>query len=698
MKYGGFLVVAGFLSGCVVLEHSPQTQPEAEVVPPVVSGEADEPHLFQPHDKPEATDPTPSQTKPTNPPVADDPDEPADPEAAETALCTGGPGWSHCPAAIPPPAFHTGVAQKTLLQPDFRPWTSGGRLAVDDDKLFAVDADNGWLVILYRVAGIVEQSVDVGARPEQVVVSPQGAAFVTVRDDAVLARWLPNGALSFVAVGPEPIGLAMSRDGDLVYVATAGDDRIHVVDAQSMEVLSSHPTLNRPLAVSVAGTGHVVVSHKGADVLRFAALNGGGLGSPEAHALRTLVPADGTNGDKTYFKDFHASGARSMAPSPVHEGVFVAHSRSYTGINKKCTSYYGAVNCVTLNSNGRPIINAVSTIGQVSAQLDESGAFDWASPRVTVPVATAHHPDQTLLFVAGMASNWIVVYNTATADPMKSPVATIGVGQAPRGIAFSPDGTAAYVLNSHDFTIGRVSLTPLLAIADTGDQAELPILLTQLDVVEYGIDPLPTNLHWGRRLFNASRDDAVSAYWKFGCASCHFEGEDDGRVWFSADGPRQTIMLAERVVGTGPYGWFGKKNELHGYVTQTVGRMGGSGLSPSALASLAGYIKQLPLPAVQEAWTPSAVNGSLLFDDEWVGCGQCHPGGASDGKVHFVPGEDEPVNTPSLVGLRLSAPYLHDGSAATLYDVLEQTTGWMGHPEALNESEKADLIAYLMML
>ena len=55
-------------------------------------------------------------------------------------------------------------------------------------------------------------------------------------------------------------------------------------------------------------------------------------------------------------------------------------------------------------------------------------------------------------------------------------------------------------------------------------------------------------------------------------------------------------------------------------------------------------------------------------------------------------------DTPSLSGLASSPPYLHDGSAATIHDVLEQTRGAMGNITSLSAAEEAELVEYLRSL
>ena len=57
------------------------------------------------------------------------------------------------------------------------------------------------------------------------------------------------------------------------------------------------------------------------------------------------------------------------------------------------------------------------------------------------------------------------------------------------------------------------------------------------------------------------------------------------------------------------------------------------------------------------------------------------------------------VNTPTLTGIGASAPYLHDGSARTLADVVEQADAiGMGRTSHLTAAERSDLVAYLRSL
>ena len=103
--------------------------------------------------------------------------------------------------------------------------------------------------------------------------------------------------------------------------------------------------------------------------------------------------------------------------------------------------------------------------------------------------------------------------------------------------------------------------------------------------------------------------------------------------------------------------------------------------------------------------TPAASDGGRLFGK--LGCGSCHAGAAfTDGTLHDVGtagpdsglGSGEPLvgfDTPTLLDVWRTAPYLRDGSAATLADVM--ATGHGGERN-LAEAERDALVAYLRSL
>jgi DNA-binding beta-propeller fold protein YncE len=123
------------------------------------------------------------------------------------------------------------------------------------------------------------------------------------------------------------------------------------------------------------------------------------------------------------------------------------------------------------------------------------------------------------------------------------------------------------------------------------------------------------------------------------------------------------------------------------------------------------YLKSLqPIPSphlVAGGLSESAQRGRELFKSEEVGCATCHPGELySDFKAHDV-GTRGPFDrtedqffTPTLVEVWRTAPYLHDGSAATLRKVIADRNrdDQHGQTSQLSAEQIDDLLAYLLSI
>jgi YVTN family beta-propeller protein len=251
-----------------------------------------------------------------------------------------------------------------------------------------------------------------------------------------------------------------------------------------------------------------------------------------------------------------------------------------------------------------------------------------------------------------------------------------------------------------------------------------PIALRQSREAAYGVDPSSDAVRRGRRVFTNARNPRLSKEGQFACATCHPDGTDDGLVWFIKDGPRQTISLAGRLADTAPFNWVGTKGQLRNNMEQTIARMGGHGLDGAELADLEQYLLD-GLEAPRSPYLAAAGLdaqqrlGKQIFEDPEVGCTSCHSGDAfTDGALYDVgvttelelrlremaAAEESELpeagffNTPSLRGLWYSAPYLHNGRAATLYEALELTDGRMGLTSQLTPTELDALVSYLLTL
>lgn len=132
--------------------------------------------------------------------------------------------------------------------------------------------------------------------------------------------------------------------------------------------------------------------------------------------------------------------------------------------------------------------------------------------------------------------------------------------------------------------------------------------------------------------------------------------------------------------------------------------------------ALAAAVRTIPNPDSdyrRGALTPAAARGQALFAE--LGCGGCHRGPTlssesylNTGVSHDTSRNGGEARVPSLIGLSQTAPYFHDGSAATLEDVLRayQRGGQAPGPKVsaaispfvITDAELRDLVAFLTSL
>ena len=638
-------------------------------------------------------------------------------------------------------------------------WSSSSTVAVWGPDVLTLDEAAGDLVVLSATTLGELRRVHVGKAPAQLLIGPDGAAYVSLRGDAAVARVAAGSTTAVtIPIGVEPLGLALTDAGDRLFVAVAGERRVAVVTANTGATLPAQgfAVPGRPRSVTVVdlgGTLRIVVGLQNgpAFVRHVAALGDGraGLHNRE-QPLRTRNPGHAAADGQVPLASWRVL---SGAVQPATGLVLLPHVLAFSGDQAASDDapagggeYAMAPAASCSGTPIRPLEPTVSAIGHGEVAVrSQRAVLDPHTGRQLLarfdqPSAIAHHRRASLAFVTAAGTDNVMVLNTALDDPMAAPLGEIRVGAAPDGIAISTDGQRAYVRDSFGLGISELNLATWLAfvsptwLVDEQGRPNAPRMGARFDesirAVTFADDPLGGRAQEGRRIFFSARDPRTSAAGRFACASCHLEGGDDKQVWRIGSGPRQTPALAGRLADTAPYNWKGSEHELLGNMRQTVGRMGGLGLPGAAERALQTYLldglRAPPNRHRADASNAAArARGAKLFFDPDIGCAGCHPPPSyTDGKQHIVatvpaavgapqdtevtmhcPPEalagasaPESFDTPSLRDVHLTAPYLHDGSAATLVDVLARTAGQMGNTAAMTPAERADLVAFLQTL
>ncbi|HEX8700386.1 MAG TPA: c-type cytochrome [Myxococcaceae bacterium] len=333
------------------------------------------------------------------------------------------------------------------------------------------------------------------------------------------------------------------------------------------------------------------------------------------------------------------------------------------------------------------------------------------------PAAAVVDPTGAWLYVVNRETNNVAVMPTNRRSgedinltfPATSVRQLVRVGAGPDGIALTRDGSRAYVYNAFDHTISRL----------VGDGSNKSFNIREqgprLKVVD---DVLPADAVMGRKLFFSAIDSRMTApSVGAACSTCHPDAGDDSHVWMFPDGPRQTPQLAGRMITrTGPFHWSGEFPSLRDFLDVTVRhRMGGGVVDAQMTAQLSAFIDAVPTPDnpyKAAELTEAQARGSQVFLK--ARCNECHDGEALTNNKQanvgtFVVSGTNPdielvrqngLNTPSLLGLSRSAPYLHDGSAMTLKERILQTryTDQHGKTSSLTNAEIDDLVEFLRTL
>jgi YVTN family beta-propeller protein len=638
---------------------------------------------------------------------------------ATVAACAAGPGT---PAIAPPPASQRGDHSSSIAV------SSDGRTVyvvnADADSVSVIDAASRTLAAEILLAPTHPAPDARGAytpavMPRALALAPDGATLYVTgqRAGALFAIDLVTRQVRSVAVGSEPVGVAVSADGAVVFAACTQDAAVVAVAADRLEVTARVAVSPMPWGLGWSpGDGALVVTHFLGGVT---AIDPGAV--PAMRATWAL-PDTAPRGDPRRAHG-RVRGVYDVASRPRSDELWLVHLLLGTDTAQPALDFESTV---------FPAVSIFHAGGDYQATLsvdaeDVPGVDGAFGDVVSGPHAIAFTPDGAYAMIADANSEDVLAIDARAG--VEAALLRPLPGHLPEGIAVAPDGSIAYVdeRNTGDVAVVRLDRTAGLAL--TVDGPPIP---------RFAADPMPAQLRLGQHLFYSANSDEypmTQNHW-VACASCHLEGRSDAVTWRFEQGPRDTPSNAGGVLDTGFLFRTATRTRIQDY-WHTIDVEQGGALDPDASAplldALAAYVNfGIPLP-IPPATDPALVaRGRAIFERADVGCAACHSGprftdsgqgnpGLELGgaiRLHDVgtcatggawpdnPGADvanDPrtacdFDTPSLSGIASSPPYLHDGSAPTLRDVLERTRGRMGDISSLSADDEAALVEFLRSL
>jgi mono/diheme cytochrome c family protein len=600
---------------------------------------------------------------------------------------------------------------------------TGGRL-----RAYVADDDDRAIHVVDVATGAHVGAFELGSRPAQMVMTRAGRLWVALRDearvvalDATSRPGAPLAETAELATATEPVALATTPDDATLLVASGRASRLEGLRLATGERVLSVETQREPRAVLVAAGGaRAYVGHAAASALTVVDLETSRARSIDLHRAQSFwavlpcapPPPDAPKPERDPYQGvlperFARQGyALVRIPGDPHGKAWDFRSRELVlaptvmvapGPIAGTTRGYGEDPRTSLMTARLVDTKDDGVLDDPGAPLEHQGD---APGECLLPRAAVKHPDKPLVYVACLGRDEVRENDLryGTYDPFPSRRFSVPAG--PVGLAVDP-ATRTLVVWSQ---MARV-LT-VIALDERRSAKGSPVAGRSVELPWVGeAPPLDAEVARGRALFHSTGDTRIARDGR-ACASCHPEGRDDGLVWSSPEGPRQTPSLAGRIAA-GPFGWRGEHATLAAHVTSTIdSRLRGKGLPDDDVAALAAYVRSLPPPPALPASAGDddrVARGRALFTAPETGCAHCHENGGSDGLAHDVESRGRAdrfadFRTPSLVGAGGSAPYFHDGRYATLGALLAHTDGRMGNTTQLSPEDRDALAAYLATL
>lgn len=587
-----------------------------------------------------------------------------------------------------------------------------------------VNSDNDTLSCLSTETLELLFETPVGRHPRSVAVAPDGTLWVTNQEDASITILDADGVAQTTLELPRassPFGIVMNRARGVAYVALQALGEVAEIDVVSRTLLRRASAGPWSTGVAVDSSGSRIFSS------RFISPTTGGevveLSADSLEVTRRFQLALDPGPDTEATARGVPNYLRAAVPSPDGHALWVPSkqdnilrgvARDGEALNFE-TSVRTVVRLVDLGSNQELFEERTDLNNRaLGLGLTFSAIGDYA-------------------FVALLGNNGVEVLDAYNRQIVAG---AFDLGKAPDGLVL--DDAGRLYVNSY--------LSRSVVILDaSGVLASTGFSLDRIgEVVVSSAEKLSAQELAGKVIFYDASDLRMGLDGYISCAACHLDGFEDGQVWDFTDrgeGLRNTTSLfGKRGIGQGRLHWSANFDEVQDFEHDMRNAFGGTGFLPDEvfnqgtrnttlgdpkaglspeLDALSAYVTSLDrVPS-----SPFRAPDGLLTRDGWrgrevfqrAGCPACHSGpdftDSTSGMLHDVgtlqatSGQRlsatlEGLDTPTLRGVWQTAPYLHDGSAGSLFDIVDARNPEDRHgaTRGLSDTERAELTSYLLQI
>ncbi len=612
-------------------------------------------------------------------------------------------------------------------------------------------------VVLAMVSpALAEPAPSAYPSPTALAASPDGrtlyVACATANEVAVYDTAMQE-VLRTIAVPAAPLGLALKKDGRTLYVTCAApESTICVVDTETSQVTDRIPSGHTTMAPVLSPDGKTLfVCNRFNNEVAFIDL------ATRETLTRVRVPRE------PFAADITPDGTLLFVSNHLHAGRadadVVAASVSVIDIagGKVCREIIlpngsALVRDVRVSPDGRHAIvahqlsrfhlpttqlergwvntSAASLIDVAELKLINTVLLDNIDSGAANPWAVAWSADGESIAITHAGTHELSVVDFPN---LLSKLRKLASTDSARNVDYTAASrTAADVPNDLSFLVGlrqRIRLSEAdrgpRAVVLVGSRAWLANYFTDtLTVIDLNAPrPTPetrpiaspkelTSVRRGELLFN---DASICFQGWQSCSSCHSsDARVDGLNWDNLnDGignPKsaKSLLFAHQ---TPPSMWLGVRSNAHQATRAGIRNSMFTVQPPEVADAIDDYFKSLrPIPSpylVNGELSAAARSGKELFFSDALGCADCHNGAFyTDQKLHNVgtigrfDQATDRFDTPSLIEVWRSGPYLHDGRAITIRDALTtfNKDDQHGYTSKLKPEEIDQLVEFVLSL
>ncbi len=586
------------------------------------------------------------------------------------------------------------------------PYLSPSSVIVSSDKALLIVAESNArrLTLIDRISGKITAHIPLPMAPSGLCLSQDQTRLYVTGDGAlgkVLALNLTTRRIEHTtSLGHTPQAPVLSQNGKTLYVCNSFSNEVAVLRAKNLAKITTISVDREPVAAQLSQDGETLFVLNQLPSMR-ADLDYTG-------ASISVINTRQNKQDKRIAMPNGTIHLRDICLSPNGQYAYATHILArYTVPTSQLQRGWINTNAITIiDTQTQQIVNTV-----LLDDVDNGAANPWG---VTCTadgqwLCTAHAGTNEISLIDRnqlhqridkAARNEKVTEVTHSAKDVQNDLSFLtGIKQRVVIEGIGPRALIAVdsVLYATEF------FSDALAVVDTTQP--------RLKATSLKLGPTPTlsQIRRGEMLFNTAT--TCFQQWQ-SCASCHTEdGRADGLNWdLMNDGlgnPKNTksLLLSHQ---TPPSMSLGVRSTAEVAVRAGIRHIQFAQRPKEEAEAMDAYLSSLkPMPSPyldQGKLSKSAARGQKVFAQ--ANCHACHSGSLHTNKKLFNVGTgqnretDEAFDTPTLVELWRTNPYLHNGSAATIREVLTTFNPENKHGKTsdLTEKQLADLETYLLSL